>query len=95
MNLGAFLTLGDIVFLITCYPLDCKPLGITEPGFPIAVNHVEDGPFIVLVKQGNMKDILADKGFGGDFRDCKCSVFSENNYVINVRAIKQISILFQ
>ncbi len=87
------MVLGNVVFLIACDPRYRGPLHHHIAGIPVEVDHVVNGPIVVLFEYSCMDDVLSGKMLICDTCDCVFAVLQENDDVVNVGTIAYVLIL--
>ncbi len=71
MHFAFFISLGQVIFFISGNTGYIKTFGISYSRFTIRIDHIVGRPLIVLLKDGDMKNIFSDK----DLFSCTFTTF--------------------
>ena len=94
-DLRSRLTLRQVVFLILRHTRHIEAFHEVRSLLAVAVNHVIYRPFIAALEDRDMQNIRSDKQLLRYLHHFVLTVFVEYDDIVDIRAIKQILVLFQ
>ncbi len=94
-HLRARLALRQVVILVTGHPHDIETLHIIDAALAVTIDDIIDRAVVVLLENGNMDDVRADKQLLRHTHNTVLAVAVEDNKIVDVGAIAQELILLQ